>query len=79
MENKNIRCKACFKCEEYIIIHSNNSISQIKLDLFKKLHAGHPIQTMYLHEMDINYTYVNIKIGKEREETFLEIQEMLKK
>ena len=79
MENDNVRCKVCFKCEEYIIIHSNNPISQIKLDLFKKLHVSHPIQTMCLNEIDTNYTYINIKIGKEREETFLDIQEMLNK
>jgi len=78
MENKIIRCKVCFKCEVFIIIHSNNPASQIKLNLFEKLHSGHPIQTVNFCEVDKNYTCTDIKIGKEREELMFDIQEMLR-
>ena len=79
MENNNVRCKVCFRCKTYVVIHNNNPISQMKLDLFKKFHSGDPIQTVNLNEIPKDYTYVDIKIGKEREEIFLEIQEMLNK
>ena len=78
MENKNIRCKVCFMCEVFMVIHDNNPVNQIKLNLFEKLHSGHPIQTINLSEVGKNYICIDIKIGKEREETLLEIQEMLR-
>lgn len=50
----------------------------MKLNLFEKFHSGCPIQTINLDEISDDYTCVDIKIGEEeREETFLEIQEML--
>ena len=78
MENKTIRCKVCFKCGIFIIIHNDNPDNQIKLNLFEKIHSCHPIQTVNFCKVNKDFTCVDIKIGKEREETLLEIQEMLK-
>ena len=79
LENINIRCKICFWCKTYVVIHNDNPISQIKLNLFEKFHSGHPIQTVNLSEIPKDYVCVDIKTGEEREKTFLEIQEMLEK
>ena len=78
MENKAIRCKICFKCGVFMVIHNDNPANQIKLNLFEKIHSGHPTQTVNICEVNKKYTHTDIKIGKEREETLLEIQEMLK-
>ena len=51
----------------------------MKLKLFEKLHNTHPMQTINLNEIPKDYVCVDIKIGEEREETLLEIQEMLAK
>ena len=79
MESKNVRCKVCFSCKTYVVIHNNNPISQMILNLFEKFHSGEPTQTVNLSEIPKDYICADIKIGKEREETLLEIQEMLAK
>ena len=62
-----------------MIIHTNNPINKARLELFKSLHNNHTIQTVNYCEIDkdIN-TLVDIKLGEERKEILLEIQELLR-
>lgn len=40
-------------------IYVNNPDNQQKLKIFEKLHIGHPIQTVNLCEIDLNYTCID--------------------
>ena len=38
-----MRAKACLKCQEYIIIHPDNPVSQQNVKKFEKVHMGHSV------------------------------------
>ncbi len=59
----NLRARACTKCEEYVVIHPNNPISQTIVSNFEKFHKGHPLITIDLNEVKEKYdNYIPIVI-----------------
>jgi hypothetical protein len=50
-----MRARACIKCKEYVIIHANNPLNQIKIDLFERKHHLHTLITVDLGEIKDQY------------------------
>ncbi|MHA2282440.1 MAG: hypothetical protein ACXAC5_16475 [Promethearchaeota archaeon] len=46
-----LRCRACIKCKEYIIIHADNPVNQVKIKNFERNHTNHTIVTVDLNEV----------------------------
>jgi hypothetical protein len=46
-----VRCRACIKCREYIVIHPSNPINLLEIKKFEKKHSLHTIVTMDLNEI----------------------------
>lgn len=57
-----LRVRACTKCEEYIVIHPNNPISQIFVNTFEEFHKGHPLITIDLNEVKENMINISSSI-----------------
>ena len=63
----NLRARACTKCEEYVVIHPNNPISQRIVSNFEVFHRGHPLVTIDLNEVKEkydNYTLIVIELNE---------------
>ncbi|MCJ7650360.1 MAG: hypothetical protein MUP85_17260 [Candidatus Lokiarchaeota archaeon] len=50
-----IRARACIKCKEYIVIHPNNPLNQVKINTFEKMHHQHTLITVDLDEIKDTY------------------------
>lgn len=50
-----MRARACIKCKEYVIIHPNHPLSQIKVNSFEKRHHLHTLITVNLEEIQDEY------------------------
>ena len=50
-----MRARACIKCKEYIIIHPNNPLNQIKIHEFERRHHLHTLITVNLDEVKDSY------------------------
>ncbi len=50
-----LRVRACTKCEEYVVIHPNNPVSQIFGSNFEEFHKDHPLITIDLNEVKEKY------------------------
>ena len=46
-----LRVKLCFKCKQYVPIHENNFMSQQEVEMFDKVHSGHPTQIVNKDEV----------------------------
>ncbi len=46
-----VRCRACIKCRQYIVIHPDNPINQLEIKRFEKKHLRHTIMTVDLNEI----------------------------
>lgn len=46
-----LRCRACIRCKEYIVIHAANPINQVEIKRFEKVHLGHTVVTADLNEV----------------------------
>jgi ribosomal protein L33 len=46
-----VRCRACIKCREYIVIHPSNPVNLLEIKKFEKKHSRHTIVTMDLNEV----------------------------
>jgi len=46
-----VRCRACVKCKEYMIIHPDNPVNQLDIKNFEKRHLNHTIMTVGLGEV----------------------------
>ena len=51
-----LRCRACIRCKEYIVIHAGNPINQAEIKRFEKAHLSHTIVTVDLNEVKGAYT-----------------------
>ncbi len=51
-----VRCRACIKCREYLVIHPSNPINQIEIKRFEKVHLGHTIMTVDINEVKGAYS-----------------------
>lgn len=54
-----VRCRACVKCKQYVIIHPDNPINQLEIKNFEKIHLNHTIMTVGLGE--VKGIYSNFK------------------
>ncbi|MFW9938774.1 MAG: hypothetical protein ACFFD5_14090 [Candidatus Thorarchaeota archaeon] len=50
-----MRARACIKCKEYVIIHPNNPLSQMKVNSFEERHHLHTLITVNLEEIKDEY------------------------
>ncbi|MFX1310037.1 MAG: hypothetical protein ACFE8C_10105 [Promethearchaeota archaeon] len=50
-----MRARACIKCKEYVIIHANNPLNQMKVNSFEKRHHLHTLITVNLEEIKDEY------------------------
>lgn len=66
-----VRCRACIKCREYIVIHPSNPINQVEIKRFEKVHSGHTIMTTDINEVKGAYSsfknHTNEKATQETE------------
>jgi hypothetical protein len=46
-----LRCRACIKCKEYIVIHPDNPINQVDIKKFERKHTGHTVMTVDMNEV----------------------------
>ena len=46
-----VRCRACIKCREYIVIHPSNPVNILEIKKFEKKHSRHTIVTMDFNEV----------------------------
>jgi hypothetical protein len=51
-----LRCRACIRCKEYIVIHAGNPINQVEIKKFEKAHLGHTVMTADLNEVKGAYS-----------------------
>ena len=51
-----LRCRACIRCKEYIVIHASSPINQVEIKRFEKVHLGHTVVTAELSEVKDAYT-----------------------
>ena len=51
-----VRCRACIKCRNYIVIHPDNPINLQEIKKFEKQHLGHTVVTVDLNEVKGNYS-----------------------
>jgi len=51
-----VRCRACVKCKQYMIIHPDNPINQLDIKSFERRHLNHTIMTVGLGEVKGLYT-----------------------
>ncbi len=54
-----VRCRACVKCKQYMIIHPDNPINQLDIKNFERRHLNHTIMTVGLGE--VKGIYSNFK------------------
>jgi len=54
-----MRARACIKCKEYIVIHPNNPLNQVKINTFEKMHYQHTLITVDLDEIRNEYQSIN--------------------
>ncbi len=54
-----MRARACIKCKEYIVIHTNNPLNQAKINTFEKMHHQHTLITINLDEIKDEYQSIN--------------------
>lgn len=65
-----VRCRACIKCREYLVIHPSNPINQIEIKRFEKVHLGHTIMTVDINEVKGAYSsFKNHTNEKDTQET----------
>lgn len=50
-----MRAKACVRCKEYAVIHTDNPISQQNIKKFEKIHLGHSVLTIDYFEIKDQY------------------------
>lgn len=50
-----MRARACIKCKEYVVIHPNNPLNQLKVNNFEKRHHLHTLITVNLEEVKDEY------------------------
>jgi len=50
-----MRARACIKCKEYVVIHTNNSQNQTKIELFERKHHLHTLITVDIDEIKDQY------------------------
>ncbi|MFW9902108.1 MAG: hypothetical protein ACFFDY_12645 [Candidatus Thorarchaeota archaeon] len=50
-----LRCRACIRCKEYIVIHAGSPINQVEIKKFEKVHLGHTVVTAELNEVKDAY------------------------
>ncbi len=50
-----VRCRACIRCKEYMIIHPSNPINQMEIKTFEKKHLGHTVVTVDFNEVRGTY------------------------
>lgn len=66
-----VRCRACIKCREYIVIHPSSPINQVEIKRFEKVHSGHTIMTTDINEVKGAYSsfknHTNKKAAQEAE------------
>lgn len=66
-----VRCRACIKCREYLVIHPSSPINQIEIKRFEKVHLGHTIMTVDINEVKGAYSsfknHTNEKATQEAE------------
>ncbi|MCK4371379.1 MAG: hypothetical protein KAW03_09945 [Candidatus Lokiarchaeota archaeon] len=51
-----VRCRACIKCREYLVIHPSSPINQVEIKRFEKVHLGHTIMTVDINEVKGAYS-----------------------
>ena len=51
-----VRARACIKCREYIIIHPENPVNQVKIKSFERHHTSHTIITVDINEIKGSYS-----------------------
>jgi len=51
-----LRCRACIKCKQYIVIHPDNPVNQVEIRNFERKHTGHTVMTSDLNEVKGVYT-----------------------
>ena len=66
-----VRCRACIKCREYLVIHPSSPINQVEIKRFEKVHLGHTIMTVDINEVKGAYSsfknHTNEKATQEAE------------
>ncbi|MBA7688608.1 MAG: hypothetical protein E3J52_06910 [Promethearchaeota archaeon] len=66
-----VRCRACIKCREYLVIHPSSPINQVEIKRFEKVHLGHTIMTVDINEVKGAYSsfknHTNEKTTQEAE------------
>ena len=53
-----MRARACIKCKEYVMIHTNNPLNQNKIDNFERIHHLHTLITVDLEEIKDQYQMI---------------------
>ncbi len=63
-----MRARTCLKCREYIIIHTDNPVSQENVKKFEKIHLGHSVVTADYFEIKEIYKRFdpNKKVDEEK-------------
>ena len=46
-----VRCIACTRCKEYVVVHQGDRINELDVKKFEAVHSGHPTVAVPLHEV----------------------------
>ena len=63
-----MRCRACIRCKQYVIVQLTNPINQELIKTFEKDHRGHNLVTLELDEVKDSYENVEAKKPEESQE-----------
>ncbi|MFX1236509.1 MAG: hypothetical protein ACFFAS_00240 [Promethearchaeota archaeon] len=66
-----MRARACTKCKTYAVIHANNPVSQNRIKVFEKVHAGHSMVTVDYFEIRDEYRRFKIDEVPQEEKTVI--------
>ncbi|MBA7683599.1 hypothetical protein ES703_91971 [subsurface metagenome] len=64
-----MRCKACMKCREYVLIHPENPENQEVIKLFEGIHRGHTVVTLDFNEVKGTFKNFQEEKAEESEES----------
>lgn len=50
------RVRACFRCKTFVRINENDPKNLQLLNMFDRMHSGHPLQVVNINELNSSYS-----------------------